>query len=193
MFPPCSKLPLSLGVKAQILKTASKLSASHLYFSALQPPTLPLLTGSGSTSFSMPLEHTRHPLAQASSTCFSFFSQKPEWVMPSFPSDPLLKCHFFTAAFLTTLYKITSPHSHYHVPRALCPLNCSPSSSSSDIFVNVGNIQTCRGFLRVCLTQTDDIGQGARSQMPRRITVLQLILYTRIKGEEVRRAPEIHW
>ena len=50
----------------------------------------------------------------------------------------------------------------------------------------VTNVQMCREFLWVYLSQSDDVCQGTRSQMLQRITVLQLFekMYLKLKREQ---------
>lgn len=57
---------------------------------------------------------------------------------------------------------------------------------------DVRNFSTCIEFLWVFLSQTDNKCQEAKSQQVERMAVLQLILYVRIKGEDIRQAHEIH-
>lgn len=119
---PLLKTPRSLGVKAQILtQPVSNLLPTSTSLPS-QPPALPLLTGSGSTSVLRVLEHARHPLAQVSSPCFPF-TQKPDGMAHALISfRPLLKCCCFKAAFPDH-----SPENNL----PLLPLPCSWSPLST--------------------------------------------------------------
>lgn len=116
---PCSEGPNSLRVKAKILPIASRWSAFHLHcLSALATShSPPCSLHTGSTPFSMVLEHTRHPLAQVFCTCFSLCSQIPAWLPPSHLCSHVT---FSELLSLPTLCKV-APRLPYQYSLSLFP------------------------------------------------------------------------
>lgn len=84
------------------------------------PPSLPRPLAYSLRSTTA-LEHTRHPLARVSYTCFSLSSQIPTWLTPPFPSDLCSHVTFSSLFSLATLCTVTSLDSHTNVPQSFLP------------------------------------------------------------------------